>query len=79
MLCGSQVLTGERTEFGAPLERFLTTGEMCDAMGWSRTTLWRRIREGTCVKPVKRSATRNGFPLSEVRALQQSLMEARGR
>jgi predicted DNA-binding transcriptional regulator AlpA len=64
-------------QFDVEAERFLSTNEMCRFTGYSRTTLWRRIREGSCVQPVKLSPRRLGFPLSEVRAWQRNLMQAR--
>ena len=60
-----------------PLDRFISTDEMCGITGYSRTTLWREVKAGRCVQPVRLSPGRVGFAESEVRVWIRGLIEAR--
>ena len=60
-----------------PIDRFISTDELCRVTGYSRTTLWREVRAGRCVQPVRLSPGRVGFPESEVRLWVHGLIEAR--
>jgi prophage regulatory protein len=57
--------------------RFLREREVCVAMGWSRSQLWKQIGLGQFPKPVKTSPGLNGWPENEVAEAQQTRIAAR--
>ena len=57
----------------SPGRRLLRPKEVMERMGWSRTTLWRRIRAGEFPAPVKTGANGTAFYEDEVNAAQENL------
>ena len=57
----------------APGRRLLSVKQVMDRMGWSRTTLWRRVRDGKFSAPVKTGTLSIAFYEDEVDAAQQNL------
>lgn len=57
----------------APGRRLLSVKQVMDRMGWSRTTLWRRVRDGKFSAPVKTGANSIAFYEDEVNAAQENL------
>ena len=57
----------------SPGRRLLRTKQVLDRMGWSRTTLWRRVRAGEFPAPVKTGLNSNGWYDDEVDAAQENL------
>ncbi len=57
----------------SPGRRLISTKQVCDRMGWSRTTLWRRVSAGKFCAPVKTGPNSNGFWDDEVDAAQANL------
>ncbi len=53
--------------------RLLRTKQVMDRMGWSRTTLWRRVRAGDFPAPVSTGANITAFYEDEVNAAQANL------
>ncbi len=50
----------------SPGRRLLRPKEVMERMGWSRTTLWRRVRDGKFPAPVKTGANSTAFYDDEV-------------
>jgi len=48
----------ENPQFGAPMRRFINWGEVKSRVSLSRSTVWRRIQEGTFPAPVRISQGR---------------------
>ena len=57
----------------SPGRRLLSPKQVCDRMGWSRTTLWRRVRDGEFCAPVKTGENSTGFFEDEVNVAQENL------
>ncbi len=57
----------------SPGRRLLRPKEVMARMGWSRTTLWRRVRAGEFCAPVKTGANSTAFYEDEVDAAQANL------
>ena len=57
----------------SPGRRLLSVKQVMDRMGWSRTTLWRRVRDGEFSAPVKTGANSIAFYEDEVNAAQENL------
>lgn len=57
----------------SPGRRLLRPKEVMRRMGWSRTTLWRRVRAGEFPAPVKTGANGTAFYEDEVDAAQANL------
>lgn len=57
----------------SPGRRLISTKRVCDRMGWSRTTLWRRVSAGEFCAPVKTGKNSNAFYEDEVDAAQANL------
>ena len=57
----------------SPGRRLLSAKQVMDRMGWSRTTLWRRVRNGEFSAPVKTGAKSIAFYEDEVDAAQANL------
>jgi prophage regulatory protein len=53
--------------------RLLSAKQVMARMGWSRTTLWRRVRDGLFPAPVKTGAISAAFYEDEVDAAQEKL------
>lgn len=49
-----------------PLDRILRSVEVCKVIGLSRTTLWRRVRDGQFPKPIRLSANAVGWRSSVI-------------
>jgi predicted DNA-binding transcriptional regulator AlpA len=60
------------------LDQMLSTREVLDIEKFSRTTLWRRVRAGTFPRPVKITATSNGFFRSDLARRQAEVRAAAG-
>ena len=56
-----------------PGRRILRAKAVMDKMGWSRTTLWRRVRAGEFPAPVKTGPNTNGWFDDEVDEAQAKL------
>ena len=56
-----------------PDRRLLRPKEVMKRMGWSRTTLWRRVRAGEFPAPVSTGANITAFYKDEVDAAQANL------
>ena len=56
-----------------PGRRLLSVKQVMDRMGWSRTTLWRRVRDGKFSAPVKTGDHSIAFYEDEVDAAQENL------
>ncbi len=56
-----------------PIDRMLRTPEVLEAMGWSRTTLYRRVRAGAFPPPVELGPNINGWFESWVKAARAAL------
>ena len=57
----------------SPGRRLLRSKEVMERMGWSRTTLWRRVRAGEFPAPVSTGANITAFYEDEVNAAQANL------
>ncbi len=57
----------------SPGRRLLRPKQVMERMGWSRTTLWRRVRAGEFVAPVSTGANSIAFYEDEVNAAQANL------
>ncbi len=57
----------------SPGRRLLRTQEVMHRMGWSRTTLWRRVRAGNFAAPVRTGPNSIAFYEDEVDAAQANL------
>ena len=57
----------------SPGRRLLRPKEVMARMGWSRTTLWRRVRAGDFCAPVKTGENSTGFFEDEVNEAQANL------
>ncbi len=57
----------------SPGRRILRAKAVCTRMGWSRTTLWRRVRAGEFPAPVKTGENINGCFDDEVDEAQANL------
>ena len=57
----------------SPGRRLLSTKQVMARMGWSRTTLWRRVRDGEFAAPVKTGTNSTAFYENEVDAAQANL------
>ena len=57
----------------SPGRRLLRPKQVMEIMGWSRTTLWRRVRAGEFPAPVSTGANITGFFEDEVDAAQMNL------
>ncbi len=57
----------------SPGRRLLSTKQVMARMGWSRTTLWRRVRDGEFTAPVKTGTFNVAFYEDEVDAAQANL------
>lgn len=57
----------------SPGRRILRAKSVMARMGWSRTTLWRRVRDGEFPAPVKTGANINGWYDDEVDEAQANL------
>ena len=56
-----------------PGRRLLSPKQVMKRMGWSRTTLWRRVRAGEFCAPVKTGENSTGFFEDEVDIAQAKL------
>ena len=56
-----------------PGRRLLSPKQVMARMGWSRTTLWRRVSAGEFCAPVKTGENSTGFFEDEVDAAQADL------
>ncbi len=56
-----------------PGRRLLRPKQVMARMGWSRTTLWRRVRAGEFPAPVKTGVSGTAFYEDEVDAAQANL------
>ena len=56
-----------------PVDPMLRTPEVLAAMGWSRTTLWRRVRAGVFPAPAELGPNINGWRQSWVNAARDAL------
>ena len=57
----------------SPARRLLRPKEVMERMGWSRTTLWRRVRAGEFPAPVSTGANITAFYEDEIDAAQANL------
>ncbi len=57
----------------SPGRRLLRPKQVMSRMGWSRTTLWRRVRAGDFPAPVSTGANTTGFYEDEVNEAQANL------
>ena len=57
----------------SPGRRLLSAKQVMGRMGWSRTTLWRRVRDGDFAAPVSTGANSIAFYEDEVDAAQANL------
>ena len=57
----------------SPGLRLLSIKQVMAHMGWSRTTLWRRVRDGEFAAPVKTGTFNVAFYEDEVDAAQANL------
>ncbi len=57
----------------SPGRRLLSPKQVMKRMGWSRTTLWRRVRAGEFCAPVKTGENSTGFFEDEVDIAQAKL------
>ena len=57
----------------SPGRRLLRAKQVIERMGWSRTTLWRRVRAGDFPAPVSTGKNSIGFYEDEVNAAQANL------
>jgi prophage regulatory protein len=57
----------------SPGRRILRAKAVMSRMGWSRTTLWRRVRAGEFPAPVKTGQNINGWFDDEVGEAQENL------
>ena len=57
----------------SPGRRLLRPKQVMERMGWSRTTLWRRVRAGEFCAPVKTGENSTAFYEDEVDAAQEKL------
>ena len=57
----------------SPGRRLLRPKQVMERMGWSRTTLWRRVRAGDFPAPVSTGANSTAFYEDEVDAAQVNL------
>ena len=57
----------------SPGRRLLRPKQVMTRMGWSRTTLWRRVRAGKFPAPVKTGANGTAFYEDEVDEAQANL------
>ncbi len=62
-----------RTDAPGSVDRMLRAPEVMAAMGWSRTTLWRRVRAGEFAAPVELGPNIIGWRESWVTAAQDAL------
>ncbi len=53
--------------------RLLSSAQVCDLMGFSRSTLWKRIRAGKFPSPVKTGENSTRFYEDEVAKVQAGL------
>ena len=53
--------------------RLLRAKQVMEIMGWSRTTLWRRVRAGEFPAPVSTGANITAFYEDEINAAQENL------
>ena len=58
---------------GALVDRMMRPPEVMAAMGWSRTTLWRRVRDGDFPAPVELGPNSIGWRESWVDAARDAL------
>ena len=56
-----------------PVDGMLRTPDVLAAMGWSRTTLWRRVRAGAFPPPMELGPNSNGWLESWVKAARDAL------
>lgn len=54
------------------LEQLLTLAQVLKATSWSRTSLYRKIAEGTFPRPIKIGASRIAFRASEIKKWMES-------
>ncbi len=57
----------------SPGRRLIRSKRVMERMGWSRTTLWRRVRAGEFPAPVSTGANITAFYEDEVNAAQANL------
>ena len=57
----------------SPGRRLLRPKQVMERMGWSRTTLWRRVRAGEFPAPVETGTNSTAFYKDEVDAAQADL------
>lgn len=57
------------------MTRFLREAQVCDAMGWSRSMLWKQIKLGRFPKPLP--GRPNRWPETDVANVQQESIAAR--
>ena len=57
----------------SPGRRILRAKAVMSRMGWSRTTLWRRVRAGEFPAPIKTGENSTGFFEDEVDTAQANL------
>ncbi len=57
----------------SPGRRLIRSKRVMERMGWSRTTLWRRVRAGEFPAPVSTGANITAFYEDEVDAAQANL------
>ena len=57
----------------SPGRRILRAKQVMSRMGWSRTTLWRRVRDGQFPAPVETGPNTNGWFDDEVDEAQANL------
>ena len=62
---------------GVPKKRHLKIAEVCEIVGLSRATIYRKIDSGEFPKPVHLSAMRRVWVTADVAAWLQSVEEAR--
>ena len=55
------------------LNRLMTIKEVCEFMGLSRVTIWRMVKDGKFPKPIKISARKRVWPVTDVVAYLQRL------
>jgi predicted DNA-binding transcriptional regulator AlpA len=60
------------------LDQILPTREVLQLEGFSRTTLWRKVKAGTFPRPVKITVTTNGFFRSDLARHQAEARAAAG-
>jgi len=58
---------------GRAIDRMLRPTEICTLMGWSRTTLWRRVRAGDFPAAMELGPNAIGWPESVAKAARDAL------